>query len=454
MIPDKLLKYEIGKIKKKIESLGIPSFKCKAVIKKKEPKVITKPLDLADYIEHTALKPQTSHQDILDLCNQAREYQFRGVCVNPLYIEEAKEHLKGTDCLIVTVIGFPLGMNLTDTKVNEAENAIRLGANEIDMVMAVGLLKSGDYKGVFEDIQKVVILAKTIPVKVILETSLLEREEKIAACLLTKRAGAAFVKTSTGFSSGGATIEDVKLIRAIVGNEMGVKAAGGIRDYNTARAMIEAGADRLGCSSSVKIVNEEKKSGTAKNNNYEAVLKYTWDWFSYHANQRMVALRFFIIIMGAIGYIFILGISKPNFLLILIFGLLCIGIAKLFWIIDVRNRELVQCARDVLDKLEEKMGWVEDDIAVRRKDRGRKCLDECVEYDLLSKRLKDRYTRKNKKLCITYSYMFSRAYYYVIIMGYIISIIGAILLAIQLYKSKILINISNYLQYISHLISK
>lgn len=241
----------IQKVEQEIESLSILTFANQSAFKRISQNAGQ---SLAPFIEHTILKPQATQNDIITLCNQAKEYQFYGVCVNPLFVSEAKKQLQGTNCQIVTVIGFPLGMTLTEAKTYEAKKVIQFGANEIDMVIAVGLLKSGQYHGVFDDIRSVVDIADKIPVKVIIETCLLTQEEKIFACLLSKRAGAAFVKTSTGFSTAGATVDDVKLMRAVVGNKMGIKAAGGIKDKLTAQNMIGVGADRLGCSASIQII--------------------------------------------------------------------------------------------------------------------------------------------------------------------------------------------------------
>ena len=212
-------------------------------------------------IDHTALKADTKKDQIHELCKEAIEYNFAAVCVNPYHIGTCKEFLKDTDIKIATVIGFPLGANTKETKAFETKNAIENGAQEVDMVINVGALKDKDYEKVREDIAAVVEAAgdKAL-VKVIIETSLLNQEEKIKACELAKEAGADFVKTSTGFSTGGASIQDVKLMREIVGEDMGVKASGGIRDLETARAMIQAGASRIGASSGVEIAEEIKNS--------------------------------------------------------------------------------------------------------------------------------------------------------------------------------------------------
>jgi deoxyribose-phosphate aldolase len=211
--------------------------------------------EIASKIEHTNLKPDATVEDIVRLCNEAKQYGFFGVCVNSQYIKLAKEQLQGSQCKIVAVVGFPLGASISEAKAAETKNAIDMGADEIDMVIAIGLLKSKKYEEVKDDIKKVVEAAKDKLVKVIIEAALLTEDEKKKACELAQEAGVAFVKTSTGFSKGGATVEDVKLMREVVGKSMGIKAAGGIRDYQAVQAMIQAGADRLGCSASVDIVS-------------------------------------------------------------------------------------------------------------------------------------------------------------------------------------------------------
>jgi deoxyribose-phosphate aldolase len=208
---------------------------------------------VSKFIEHTNLKPTATEEDIIKLCEEAKEYNFRGVCVNPSFVPLVKDQLDGTDVKVVTVIGFPLGANATEVKAFEAKKAVEDGADEVDMVIHIGYLKTGDYDYVFEDIFSVVNAAK-VPVKVIIETCYLTDEEKIAACLIAKEAGAAFVKTSTGFGTHGAKVEDVNLMRWVVGNELGVKASGGIRTYEDAINMIKAGANSLGTSSGISIV--------------------------------------------------------------------------------------------------------------------------------------------------------------------------------------------------------
>lgn len=214
-------------------------------------------IGLARMIDHTILKPDATVEEIKNLCMEARRYHFISVCINPGFVPLCHELLNGSDVKVCTVIGFPLGATSTDSKRFEAEEAIKKGANEIDMVINIGMLKSRDYDYVANDVRQVVLAAKKERVvsKVILETALLTDEEKIIACLICKEAGADFVKTSTGFSKGGATVGDVALMRYVVGSSVGVKASGGIKTKEDAQAMIASGADRIGASASVKIVS-------------------------------------------------------------------------------------------------------------------------------------------------------------------------------------------------------
>lgn len=215
--------------------------------------------NIASVIDHTLLKPETTEEMIIKLCKEAEEYGFYSVCVNPNYVSLASEILGDSDVKIATVVGFPLGANTKEVKAYETRKAIEDGAHEIDMVINIGALKSKDFSKVKEDIEAVVDAAgKEAIVKVIIETCLLTDEEKVKACELAMEAGAHFVKTSTGFSTGGATVEDVKLMKSVVGDKMEIKASGGIRDYQKAMAMIEAGASRIGASASVHIVEGEK----------------------------------------------------------------------------------------------------------------------------------------------------------------------------------------------------
>ncbi|MER3524592.1 MAG: deoxyribose-phosphate aldolase [Ignavibacteria bacterium] len=210
-------------------------------------------------IDHTLLKPEATISDIEKLCDEARKYGFASVCINPCYVALCAKLLRGTDVKVCTVIGFPLGATLSSVKAFEAEHALRDGAQEVDMVINVGLLKSRQYEYVESDIFAVVNTAKRYRAltKVILETGLLTDEEKVKACVLAKRAGADFVKTSTGFGKGGATVGDIALMRRVVGSAMGVKASGGVRTREDALAIVAHGADRIGASASVKIVGAE-----------------------------------------------------------------------------------------------------------------------------------------------------------------------------------------------------
>lgn len=213
--------------------------------------------DLAKYIDHTALKPETTEADILKLTDEAKTFGFASVCVNPCWVALAADQLKESDVEVCTVIGFPLGASTPEVKAFETKDAIDKGANEVDMVINIGALKSGQEELVEADIRAVVeAAAKRALVKVIIEACLLTEDEKVRACQLAVRAGADFVKTSTGFSTGGATPEDVALMRKTVGKNIGVKAAGGIHSKAEAEAMIAAGATRIGASSGVKIIAE------------------------------------------------------------------------------------------------------------------------------------------------------------------------------------------------------
>lgn len=212
---------------------------------------------IANLIDHTALKPGVTKEEILKLTAEAKEYGFYSVCVNPTWVAEAAKQLKGSDVDVCTVIGFPLGANTTEVKVFETTDAITNGATEVDMVINIGALKSKEDDQVLNDIQKVVEAAKgKALVKVIIETCLLTDEEKVRACELAVKAGTDYVKTSTGFSTGGATIEDIALMRKTVGEKIGVKASGGIHSKADVEAMVKAGATRIGASAGVAIVSE------------------------------------------------------------------------------------------------------------------------------------------------------------------------------------------------------
>lgn len=214
---------------------------------------------IASMIDHTLLKPDATAEQVKKLCQEAREYKFASVCVNSSNVPLVAEMLRGSGVKTCSVVGFPLGAMTTRAKVEETKEAIENGAAEIDMVINVGAAKSGDWDFVKRDIEALVNAVKgKALLKVIIETCLLTDEEKVKACTLSKMAGADFVKTSTGFSTGGATVEDIKLMRQVVGPNLGVKASGGVKDYKTASAMINAGATRIGTSSGISIAKNEK----------------------------------------------------------------------------------------------------------------------------------------------------------------------------------------------------
>lgn len=214
-----------------------------------------KPEDTAKMIDHTLLHAYATENDVKKLCKEAKDNEFFSVCVNPSMIKLSKNELDGSDVKIATVIGFPLGATSSESKAEESRIAVEHGADELDMVINVGWLKAKQYDKVLEDIKSVVKASENKLVKVIIETCYLDKTEKIAACVLSKMAGAEFVKTSTGFGTGGATEEDVSLMKFIVGEDMEVKASGGIRDFEKASKMIKSGATRIGASSGIKIIN-------------------------------------------------------------------------------------------------------------------------------------------------------------------------------------------------------
>lgn len=212
-------------------------------------------MNINKLIDHTALKPNTNKESILKLIAEAKTYDFASVCVNPCWVALAHQELKNTDVKVCTVIGFPLGANTTEVKVFETKDAIEKGAQEIDMVINIAMLKDKEYDYVENEIHQIVEAAKDKAiVKIIIETCLLTDEEKIKACELSQKAGADFVKTSTGFSTGGATVHDIALMRKTVGAEMGVKASGGVHTHEEALAMVKAGATRIGASAGVKLL--------------------------------------------------------------------------------------------------------------------------------------------------------------------------------------------------------
>ena len=216
--------------------------------------------DIAQFIDHTLLKPEATREEVLKLCEEAKQYGFATVCVNSINVGTAARALHGSAVIAIAVVGFPLGAGIPSAKAFETREAVRCGAKEIDTVINIGALRSKDYALVLKDIEAVVNAAKPWPVKVILETSQLKDEEKIVACALAKAAGAAFVKTSTGFAQGGATAEDVALMRRVVGEDVGVKASGGVLSTEDAMKMLNAGANRIGASASIAIVTGAKST--------------------------------------------------------------------------------------------------------------------------------------------------------------------------------------------------
>jgi deoxyribose-phosphate aldolase len=209
---------------------------------------------LASMIDHSLLRPNATLEELKKVCQEAVEYKFKAICINPIFVADAVKLLKGSEVLVCSVVGFPFGTHFSEIKAKETTEVIERGAREVDMVIWVGALKEKKDRDVVKDIRAVVDAARGCPVKVILETCYLTEEEKVRGCRLVMEAGAAFVKTSTGFASGGPTIEDVRLMRNTVGKDFGVKAAGGIRTLEDALKMIEAGANRLGTSGSVAII--------------------------------------------------------------------------------------------------------------------------------------------------------------------------------------------------------
>lgn len=214
-------------------------------------------MELNKYIDHTNLKQDMLEQDLIKLVNEAKEYDFFSICINPCWVKQASELLAGSNTKVCSVIGFPLGANTTNIKVLEAKEAIENGASEIDMVINVSKLKDKDYEYVYNEIKQIKEAIGNNVLKVIIEACLLTNDEKTIACQIIMKAGANFVKTSTGMSTGGATVEDVKLFKEVVGDTTLIKAAGGVRTYEDAISMIEAGANRIGTSGGVKIVNGE-----------------------------------------------------------------------------------------------------------------------------------------------------------------------------------------------------
>lgn len=248
---DKITKEVMSRLNEKMKSQDIS----KKVITDQKSVIKMSPLELAGYIDHTLLKPESVQSQFEKLCDEAVKYKFMSVCVNSSWVPFVARKLRGSGIKICSVIGFPLGEMDSRSKAFEARSALESGADELDMVINIGALKSRNLKLVEEDIRAIKrACRRTTILKVIIETGLLTEDEKILACEISKKVDADFVKTSTGFSGGGATVQDIVLMRRIVGSKMGVKASGGIKDYNSAIELINAGANRLGCGASVAIV--------------------------------------------------------------------------------------------------------------------------------------------------------------------------------------------------------
>jgi deoxyribose-phosphate aldolase len=228
----------------------------KNIVFKKHP--ISQPINF--YIDQTLLKPEATLEQIEKLCENARTYDFRAVCIQPHYLNKTRELLRGTNVMPITVIGFPLGVNNTATKVFETKNAVDLGAKEIDMVINISAMKSGEYDFIYQDIKDVVLAASGVPVKVIVETAYLNLEEKIIACACVSLSGAKYIKTSTGFAPTHAQLDDIKLFKHLLKDSLKIKASGGIKNLEQAKTFIEAGADRVGTSSGVEIIKGQDTS--------------------------------------------------------------------------------------------------------------------------------------------------------------------------------------------------
>lgn len=305
-------------------------------------------------IDHTNLKLDATEKDIEKLCNEAKKYSFGSVCIRPNYVALAKKLLKDTSVKVCTVIGFHTGLDPTEEKVKEAEKAIKDGADELDMVINIEALKRNEFDYVKNDISSVKQVANDKILKVIIEAGILNKSQKRKACKLIIEAGADFVKTSTGFARDekdkklGATLEDVKLIKNIVKSKLGIKAAGSIKTPDFAQKIIAAGATRIGTSSSVAVVSENLQK--------EEEIKYTWQWFRYHADQRLRAFYYYLIIIGALALGYLTAsqdsgkFSQVNKIIpwLCAFGFI-VSIA--FLCLEIRNVELVNIGRIKLQEL-------------------------------------------------------------------------------------------------------
>jgi len=305
-------------------------------------------------IDHTNLELDASKNDIEKLCNEAKTYGFGAVCVRPEFVATAKNLLKDTPIKVCTVIGFPTGLDPTEKKVEEAQKAIENGADELDMVINIEALRQNDFDYVKNDIFSVKQVAKNKILKVIIETGMLNNRQKRNACKLIQDAGADFVKTSTGFAKDkngkklGATIDDVKLIKNIVKERLGIKASGGINTPEFAQKLIAAGATRIGTSSSVAVISDNLEK--------DIEIKYSWEWFKYHADQRLRAFYYYLIIVGALalGYLTAIQIrvnsAHIDKIIPWLFVLCCI-VSISFFCLEIRNVELVNIGRIKLQYL-------------------------------------------------------------------------------------------------------
>jgi deoxyribose-phosphate aldolase len=356
-----------------LDALGIPSAAVgRPPVPRAEPVVVV-PADLNGLIEHLPAKADASAESIATLCEEAEQNSFRGICIPPTYLESDRQRLPAA-LKVAVLIGLPRAANSTAAKVGEARRARAAGADEIDMIIELDDLKAGNYREVYHDIRQVVRAAGGKPVKVSLETSLLDEDagaigteavlrRKIIACLIAERAGAAYIKTSTGLFGGAATTADVAVIREAVGDRLGIEAAGGIRDFRTAAALIGAGADRIGSSASPAIVNRDfEKKDSAR-------LTHAWNSFNYQATQRMQSFQFYLIFIAALigAYFRVLGaVTKRDQFVIAVVGAL---VSAAFGFLDIRNAELVHCAREALLRLEPEYGLIirsNEDMSSRR----------------------------------------------------------------------------------------
>jgi deoxyribose-phosphate aldolase len=356
----------ISQAKRQIASLSLERHAPDPAIDRVITRWTNSPQSMACLIEHTKLArdngDQPSVDDITQLCKEAKDQKFFAVCVNRDLVKKAHELLEGSNCKVVTVIDFPDGTKSIQEKEQQVASALAARADELDMVINVPALKNKEYRKVYDEIRAVVRAAGKSPVKVILETGRLTEEETIYGCLLAKQAGAHFVKTSTGFGPRGAAIEDIWIMRECVGGSMGIKAAGGISTYDFAHALVLAGANRIGASKSLAIVNSASSALTSKKpDELKLALDHARDLFVYHAGQRLTSLNFFL---AAVGFVIggtatalsklsdndpltrcFLGVVSATVLILSVF----------FWILDKRNEYLVHCDEAAMKKCEREL---------------------------------------------------------------------------------------------------